>query len=208
MHVDTLLPILTAVSLALLTMAFILRRLRVPYMIGYLLAGIALGPDGLRVVTDAEVLGHLGGVGVVLLLFYVGMEVSPRRLLAEWRIAIGGTLLQVLISVGCVAALGAFLEWRVERIVLLGFVISLSSTAMVLRLLRSPTIGESLSNQVTAILVAQDVVIIPMLLILGFFGGTRSILASLPCSCSAGAPASSVSADLFRATPSCRSLRR
>lgn len=171
MHVDPVVPLLATIALTLFVSGFVLRKLGQPYVIGYLVGGIVMGPHVLGIVEHGALLTQLGGLGVVLLLFFVGMEISPQRLIANWRVAAIGTGLQIGISVACIFVLGWFLDWPVGRIVLLGFVISLSSTAVALRLVKEGRYGSSeLGDQVTGILLAQDVALVPMLLILGFLG--------------------------------------
>ena len=110
-------------------------------------------------------------IGVALLLFFIGMEVSPRKLIDNWKVAVIGTLLQIIISVGCVLPLGLYLQWPVERTVLIGFVISLSSTAVVLKLLQDwKEFDSRVGQNVLVILLAQDLAIIPMLMILAGMG--------------------------------------
>ena len=172
MHIDPILPLVAGIALTLLVLGFVLKKLGQPAVIGYLVGGILIGPDGLGLVTDVELLTHLGGLGVVLLLFFVGMEISPERLISNWKVAVLGTALQIVISVACIWVLGAFLDWPLARIVLLGFVISLSSTAVVLKLVQEGRgITPALGDQITGILLAQDVALVPMLLTLGFLGG-------------------------------------
>jgi len=82
-----------------------------------------------------------------------------------------GTLLQIFISIGCVWPLGLILDWPIERIVLIGFVISLSSTAVVLKLLHDwKEFDTQVGQNVLVILLAQDLAVIPMLIILAMFG--------------------------------------
>ncbi len=175
MHLDPLLPRIVGICLVVLSIGLILKRLGQPHVVGYLLTGAAIGPYALGLVTDAALIGHLGSIGVVLLLFFVGMEVSPQRLIDNWKIAIIGTLLQVVISVGCAWLLGALLQWPIQRSILLGFVISLSSTAVVLKLLQDWGQMDTLAGQTSlGILLAQDLAIIPMLIVLGALGGQET----------------------------------
>jgi K+:H+ antiporter len=167
MHLDPIMPYLVAAVLAVLILGLLLRSIRQPYVIGYLIAGIILGPHGFALITDEDMLAHLGAIGVVLLLFFIGMEVSPRKLLDNWKVAVIGTLLQIFISVGCVWPLGAFLDWPLPRIILIGFVISLSSTAVVLKLLQDwKEFDSKVGQNVLVILLAQDLAVIPMMIIL------------------------------------------
>lgn len=172
MFLDPVMPALVATLAAILVIGLLLRRIRLPHVVGYLLIGIILGPHGLGMITDETVLSRLGAIGVVLLLFFVGMEVSPRRLLAGWKVAIIGTLFQIFISVGCVWILGQWLDWPLARSILLGFVISLSSTAVVLKILQEWNELDSVIGQnVLGVLLAQDLAIIPILILIGFLGG-------------------------------------
>jgi len=157
-----------------LILGLLLRAFRQPQLVGYIVAGIIIGPAGLGIVTDQTVIEHLGAIGVTLLLFFIGMEVSPYQLVSGWRVAILGTLFQVLISVACVAAIGMWLEWSLARIILLGFVISLSSTAVVLKLLKDRgELGTRAGNNVLLILLAQDLAVVPMLIAISFLAGER-----------------------------------
>jgi CPA2 family monovalent cation:H+ antiporter-2 len=152
-------------------LGLLLRSLKQPHVVGYLIAGVILGPHGIALVQDEATLGRLGAIGVVLLLFFIGMEASPRKLIENWKVAVLGTLLQIFISIGCVWPLGLVLDWPVERIILIGFVISLSSTAVVLKLLQDwKEFDTKVGQNVLAILLAQDLAVVPMLIILAMFG--------------------------------------
>ena len=174
MHLDPIMIYLVGAILVVLMLGLLLRAIHQPYVIGYLLAGIILGPHGVALITDDELLSRLGSIGVVLLLFFIGMEVSPRRLIDNWKVAVLGTLLQIVISVSCVWPLGLFLDWPLARIVLIGFVISLSSTAVVLKLLQDwKEIDSNVGQNVLAILLAQDLAVIPMLIVLSVLGSAH-----------------------------------
>ena len=173
MHLDPLLPIVVAIIGVIFMIGLILHLVKQPQVIGYILAGVAIGPFGLAIFTDIDFASRIGSFGVVLLLFFVGMEVAPRQLLAGWRIAVIGTLIQVILSIFLILPLGLFLEWPVERVVLLGFVVSLSSTTVIIKLLRdSGELEQKQGQDILGILLVQDLIIIPMLIIIGLFGGT------------------------------------
>lgn len=172
MHMDPIMPALVGSLFGILLVGLVLHRLRQPTVVGYLLAGVLLGPSGLSWITDTITLSRIGALGVVLLLFFVGMEVSLPRLLDNWRVCILGTFFQILVSVTCVWVVGAWFDWPLERIVLLGFVISLSSTAVVVKILED--VGElenQVSRNVVGILLTQDLAFIPMLITIGFLSG-------------------------------------
>lgn len=174
MHLDPILPTVVGVLVIVLVAGLLIRTLRQPHVVGYLLTGILIGPHGLALIEKHDDVTRLGSIGVVLLLFFIGMEVSPRRLLAAWRIAVIGTVCQIVISVLCVFAIGWYLQWPLARSILLGFVISLSSTAVVLKILKDTNDMESNTGQsVLGILLFQDLAVIPMLIIIGLMGGSE-----------------------------------
>jgi len=170
---DPLLPSLVGLVLSVLLLGLLLKWLRQPEIVGYLLAGIAVGPQGMGLVSDPTSVNHMGTLGVTLLLFFIGMEVSPHRLVQGWRVALVGTLMQILVSVGVVWVIGWMFHWSLARVVLLGFVISLSSTAVVLKLLKDRGELETpIGGDVLLILLAQDMAVVPMLILLGLLGGS------------------------------------
>lgn len=172
MHIDPLLPQLVIIAIGIFAAGLVFRLLNQPYVVGYLIAGLALGPAGFAVVADADLITHLGALGVTLLLFFIGMEAEPKDLIAHWKVAVIGTLLQIGVSVLTVWAVGQWLEWPLGRILLLGFVLSLSSTAVVLTLLQNSGELRSHAGHISVgILLAQDFAVVPMIIILGLLGG-------------------------------------
>lgn len=180
MHIDPLLPPLVGVVLSVLLLGLALRRLGQPEIIGYLIAGALIGPHGFAWLTDAATIEHLGTLGVTLLLFFIGMEVSPTKLARGWRVALVGTLLQILASVGLVWLIGLWFDWSLARVVLLGFVVSLSSTAVVLKLLKDRgELDTPCGRDVLMVLLAQDLAVVPMLILLSLLGGKLPAIETL-----------------------------
>lgn len=174
MHLDPILPVFVGIILALLLLALVARAVRQPLIIGYLLAGLIMGPAGLGLVEDAETIGRLGAVGVVLLLFFIGLEVSPPSLTANWRVALVGTTLQIVATTALVFVFGEFLGWPFGRSILLGFVVSLSSTAVILKLLKDQgELETKVGQDVLGVLLTQDMFVIPMLIVIGLVAGER-----------------------------------
>jgi CPA2 family monovalent cation:H+ antiporter-2 len=100
------------------------------------------------------------------------MEVSPRKLVEGWRVAVIGTLGQILASLALVWLIRLWFHWSLARVVLLGFVISLSSTAVVLKLLKDRgELDNPSGRDVLMVLLAQDLAVVPMLIILSLLGG-------------------------------------
>lgn len=184
MHIDPALPILVGAIFAILIIGFALRALRQPQIVGYLVAGLVIGPHGLALLEDPDLIGRMGGMGLIVLLFFIGMEASPQALLSRWRVAIIGVALQVAATVVLVYLIGAYYAWPWPQIVLFGFVVSLSSTAVVLNLLKSWNELETQTGQnVLVMLLAQDMALIPMIIGINVLSGeetpTSELLAQL-----------------------------
>ena len=159
-----------AVAATICGMIFV--RLRQPAIVGYIIAGIILGPSGFELVQNREAISFFAELGVILLLYFIGMELSLRSFRHIWRIAVVTMLFQVGISVGVTFLIGTYFEWPVGYIVLFGFALALSSTAVAVKILDD--IGElrSRTGQVAVgVLIAQDLAVAPMLLVVTSFGG-------------------------------------
>jgi len=123
------------ISLGVVGIGFLLRLIKQPHVIIYIITGVILGPSVTGWIDDSALIEQLGSLGLVLLLFFIGMEISLPKLISNWKFSLTGTLIQIAASVLAIWIIGYFLDWPLARIVTLGFVISLSSTAVVLRIL-------------------------------------------------------------------------
>jgi CPA2 family monovalent cation:H+ antiporter-2 len=110
-------------------------RLRLPTIVGYLLAGVAVGPFTPGLVADTEVAGQLAELGVILLMFGVGIHFSIPDLLAVRGVAIPGAIGQILVATLLGAGLGVLLGWGLTGGVVLGLAVSVASTVVLLRAL-------------------------------------------------------------------------
>lgn len=172
MHLDPAFQEFSLVLLFLFLIGALSKVAKMPSAIGFLIAGVVVGPNLLKIVSQDSSIGTIGSAGVVLLLFFVGIELSPKDLLKDWKINLLGTTLQILASVLIIYLLGFNLNWPLSRSVLLGFVISLSCTSMVIQLLQDKSLTQSrLGKDAMGILITQDIMIVPMLIVLGLFGG-------------------------------------
>lgn len=164
------------VMLVALSVLFLFYWIKQPSVVGYIVAGIIAGPFGLGIITDVNLIKLLGEFGVLMLLFFIGMEVSISSLVKNWRVVILGSLLQVSGSIAIIAVLGHFFDWGLSQIILLGFVMSLSSTAVILSFLESKKIlGTRVGRDVVGVLLAQDILVVPMLITISALGGTFSV---------------------------------
>lgn len=172
MHIDPALPAIVGVILAILVIGFVMRAIGQPQIVGYLIAGLLIGPHGFGLLEDQVLIGRIGGVGLIMLLFFIGMEASPHSLLSRWRLAIFGIILQVGVTIAGVWAVALFLDWSWLRILIFGFVISLSSTAVVLKLLRDwNELNTQTGQNVLVMLLAQDMALVPMIIATNMLGG-------------------------------------
>lgn len=150
----------------------VLARLRIPTVAGLLAAGALLGPFGLGVAREVHVIEVLAEVGVVLLLFTIGLEFPLRRLRTMMRqVAIGGALqvgMTGLAAIGIASALGV----PVGAAIFYGFVFAMSSTAIVLRAVTARRELESPHGKfVVGTLIFQDLCVVPMVLVVPLLGG-------------------------------------
>ncbi len=160
------------ISLGVVGIGFLLRLIKQPHVIIYIITGVILGPSVTGWIDDSALIKQLGSLGLVLLLFFIGMEISLPKLISNWKFSLTGTLIQIAASVLAIWIIGYFLDWPLARIVTLGFVISLSSTAVVLRILEERNEMETRVGQnALGILLVQDVLIVPMMIILGYMSG-------------------------------------
>jgi glutathione-regulated potassium-efflux system protein KefB len=155
--------------------AAVATRLGLGSVLGYLAAGVAIGPHGLGIRGDADEVLHVAELGVALLLFIVGLELDPRRLLGLRRPVFGLGALQV-VGTGAALAAGALalgLGWR--EAVIVGGGLSLSSTAFVLQLLRQRDELTAPHGQgAFGILLFQDLAVVPMIALLPLLGGAAA----------------------------------
>jgi monovalent cation:H+ antiporter-2, CPA2 family len=147
-------------------------RLRLPVMPGFIVAGMLLGPNALALVSDVHRVEALAEVGVILLLFTIGIEFSLRRLKEMGRQVVGTGLGQMgcTILVTFAAGLAFVRDWRAA--LFLGFLVALSSTAIVLKILTDKgEIDAPHGRLATAILIFQDLCVVPIMLVLPFLAG-------------------------------------
>jgi len=147
-------------------------RLKLPALPGFIVAGVLLGPNALGLVSDVHQVESLAEVGVILLLFTIGIEFSLSRLREMGRQVVIGGGAQVLLTVGLSAAVaaGLGLAWPVAA--LAGFLVALSSTAIVLKgLADKGEIDAPHGRLATGVLIFQDLCVVPMMLVLPFLAG-------------------------------------
>ena len=168
MHHDIALISTMAASLVYaLVGGYIASRLHLPPLLGYLLAGIAVGPFTPGFVADAKLAPQLAEIGVILLMFGVGMHFSIRDLLAVRKIAIPGALVQIAFAVALTCVVTHFWGWLFGPSLVLGLALSVASTVVLLRALEAEGILESPSGQIAVgWLIVEDLVTVLILVML------------------------------------------
>lgn len=173
MEIPLLSDIVIILGLAVVVI-LLFQRFRLPTILGFLATGVIAGPHGLSLITAAHDIEILAEIGVILLLFIIGMEFSLRQLsMIKRTVLLGGTT-QVLATIGLVALVMVLLHYNWAEAVFMGFLIALSSTAIVLKLLQDR--GEINSPQgrvVLGILIFQDIIVVPMMLLAPLMAGGK-----------------------------------
>ena len=166
--------IIFGLSIAIL---FICHRLRMPTIVGFLLTGILAGPYGLGLIKAVHEVEILAEVGVVLLLFTIGIEFSLGRLLQIKKSVLMGGSIQVLLTLLVTFVIARQLGQPIGESIFIGFLISLSSTAIVLKLIQERGEVDSPHGRTTlGILIFQDIIIVPMILVTPLLAGATGDL--------------------------------
>jgi K+:H+ antiporter len=158
---------------AALAVVVVLSRLRLPAIAGFILAGALLGPSGLGWIREPHEVETLAEIGVALLLFTIGLELSMEELRRLGRVlAVGGSL-QVVLTTAAVTVAAVLAGLSAPRGVFLGFLVALSSTAIVLKGLSERGEIDAPHGRLTlGILVFQDLCVVPMILLVPALAGT------------------------------------
>jgi CPA2 family monovalent cation:H+ antiporter-2 len=155
------------------SIVFALGKVRIPSIVGFLVAGLVMGPSGLDIVKNAEEIQILAEIGVVLLMFTIGLEFSLRNLMALRKLVFGGGTLQVVTAISFIALLShLYLHVSLNQAVFLGFLVSLSSTAIVLKmLLDRAEMHTSYGRSSIGMLIFQDLCVVPFMLFIPVLAG-------------------------------------
>jgi CPA2 family monovalent cation:H+ antiporter-2 len=147
------------------------RQLRLPIILGYLVGGIAVGPYGFSLVKDLETINTLATIGVILLLFTLGLEFSLSELRRIGKVAVLGGIAQILITAAVGLAVGKLLGWETLQAIFFGFLIALSSTMIVLKtLMERGELDSGHGRVMIGILLVQDLSLVPLMIILPAMG--------------------------------------
>lgn len=181
MHELDILRELVVIFGAALVVVLVLGRLRLPTIAGFLVAGALLGPSGFGGVKDRHQIEQLAEIGVVLLLFTIGLEFSLAELRRLARLLAVGGGLQVALTTAAVAAWAVAAGYTPTKAVFLGFLVALSSTAIVLKGLAERGETDAPHGRlIVGVLLFQDLCVVPMMLMAPMLAGRGEGLAALP----------------------------
>lgn len=164
---------LIIVLTATIAIVFVFQKLRLPNIVGFLLTGVIIGPHGFQLIQSVDEVETLAEIGVVLLLFTIGLEFSLETILSVQRRVVWAGLLQVVLTTLVVLAVARLLGASVEVGLFYGFLVSLSSTAIVLRIYHDRGEINSLQGRLASgLLLFQDLCVVPMMLLLPVLAGS------------------------------------
>lgn len=165
-NISLITTIAAGLGLAMI-LGFLAARLRMPPLVGYLVAGIIAAPTTPGFVADVELAGQLAEIGVMLLMFGVGLHFSIADLLSVKRIAIPGAIIQILLAtlLGCGA--GMFWGWKIGESLVFGLALSVASTVVLLKALEARGVLDSINGRIAVgWLVVEDLIMVLVLVLL------------------------------------------
>jgi CPA2 family monovalent cation:H+ antiporter-2 len=166
-HSVTLITTIAAGFGLALVFGFLAVRLKLPALVGYMIAGILIGPHAPGFVADAAIASQLAEIGVMLLMFGVGLHFSLDDLLSVGRIAVPGALLQMIVATALGTGLALFWGWSVGAGIVLGLALSVASTVVFLKAMESHGAMESVNGRIAiGWLVVQDLIMVLVLVLL------------------------------------------
>ncbi|HXH04721.1 MAG TPA: YbaL family putative K(+) efflux transporter [Candidatus Competibacteraceae bacterium] len=172
-------PLITTIASALglaLVLGFLAARIKLPALVGYLLAGVVIGPFTPGFVADVEIAAQLAEIGVMLLMFGVGLHFSLEDLLAVRKIALPGAVLQIAVATALGAGIAVTWGWSLGGALVFGLALSVASTVVLLRALEARGVLESMNGRIAVgWLVVEDLAMVLVLVLLpplaGWLGG-------------------------------------
>jgi monovalent cation:H+ antiporter-2, CPA2 family len=165
-NITLITTIAAALGLALI-MGFVAARLKLPVLVGYLIAGIIIGPATPGFVADLELSSQLAEIGVMLLMFGVGLHFSLDDLLAVRRIALPGAIVQIAVATLLGMSITTLWGWSLAAGVVFGLALSVASTVVLLRALEDRSLLESVNGRIAVgWLVVEDLVMVLVLVLL------------------------------------------
>ena len=155
---------------------FLFKKLKMPSIIGFLIAGVVIGPYGLKLISSSEQIEMMAEIGIILLMFTIGLEFSLGKLVKMKKLFLYAGTAQVIITVITVTFLFSMLGINLPQAIFFGMLISLSSTAIVLKILVDKNELDAPQGKISvAILIFQDLIIVPMMIMLPILGAKEPL---------------------------------
>src|SRR4030043_1745353 len=159
---------------------FLLQKLKVSSIVGFLIAGVALGPHGSGIIREVREVELLSEVGVILLLFMIGLEISLKSLERIRSTIIGGGFSQVFLTFLATAAIAYPFLGKLNASLFTGFLFALSSTAIVMKMLFDRAEMDSPHGRLSmGILIFQDLCVVPLMLLVPILAGNQGSFSDL-----------------------------
>ncbi|MCO5252018.1 MAG: cation:proton antiporter [Candidatus Kapabacteria bacterium] len=172
MHDTSLILDLLIVFTLSIAVVYIFNRIKIPPIVGFLLTGLLIGPNGFHLIGMEEEVDIFAEIGVILILFSIGIDFSLSKLLNLKRIILLGGSLQVFSTIAVIALISYGIGFEVNVAIFLGFLVALSSTAIILKLLISNGALDTPQGKISlGILIFQDIIILPMFLVTPLLAG-------------------------------------
>jgi len=171
---STLLEVIIYLSAAIIAVP-VSKRLGLGSILGYLVAGILIGPFGIGIIENAEHTLHFAELGVVFLLFIIGLELQPSRLWVLRRMVFGLGSSQVLLSAAAITLIALLFGLPVKQASIIGIILALSSTAFVLQMLaEKKQLAMSHGRAAFTVLLFQDLAVIPLIALIPLLGDSAA----------------------------------
>ncbi len=174
MEIPLLKDIIIILGLSMVVL-YLGNRLKIPAIVGYLLTGMVCGPAGFALVKAVHEVEIMAEIGIILLLFTLGLEFSLSKLSRLKKAVLMGGTAQVFLSIAAVTGIFLLLDLNLTQALFLGFLVALSSTAIILKILQEKAaIDTPHGNSTIGILIFQDIIIVPMILLTPLLAGSES----------------------------------
>ncbi len=171
MHDKILVELLIIFGLSV-AVVYLCHQMKIAPILGFLLTGAAAGPFGLSLISSVKEVELLAEIGVMLLLFTIGLELSLKKLVEMRKAVFIGGGLQVGLTILAGGGVALALGFPANQSVFLGFLVALSSTAIVLKVLQERgEVGSAHGSAATGVLIFQDLIVVPMLLLIPLLAG-------------------------------------
>ena len=171
MHDYTIIKDIVLILLLSIPVIVIFNKMQLPSIVGFLIAGIILGPSVLKIISNPNQIEIMAEIGVILLLFSVGLELSLKELVSIKKILLVGGGLQVLVTILITAVIIFLIGLPVKQAIFFGILVSLSSTVIVLKLFSDKDELDAPHGKISlGILIFQDLAIVPLFLVVNLLG--------------------------------------